>query len=478
MLVQSGALGGGGSTGKLCTEVTRGVLVRLLGESWCPSGALLVVVALLFVPRLGLAQTGGPGTLEFSFSNPGARSLAMAGAFAGLADDATAVYANPAGLTQLIRPEVSIEGRRWHYTTPFIQGGRLSGQATGVGLDTPGLREQIASTALNELSFASFVYPSERWAVAVHRHALAKFEAVSETQGFFFEPTQVPPTVVGLSFEGTFRAADIRNAVRLDIVAYGVSFAYRLGERVSVGGVVNLFQGDISNTSDFFLPVPATLPEGFVGPSALSPAARVIRTELTADDSDWGASGGLLWHVSPQWHVGAFYRQAPTFALRGEAQFNVGLLPAPGDPLAQTTGSVSFPDVFGAGVAYRSEGGALTLSAEWCHVQYSTILDELDLLPILDPTVVTVDDGNELRAGFEYVFLGTTPVIAVRGGMWRDPDHRFRGISDAFTNALFVGGSDTVHGSFGIGLAVRELPAGRRRRSIGARRHRVSISRL
>ena len=79
------------------------------------------------------------------------------------------------------------------------------------------------------------MYPSERWAVAVHRHALAKFEAVSETQGFFFEPTQVPPTVVGLSFEGTFRAADIRNAVRLDIVAYGVSFAYRLGERVSVG---------------------------------------------------------------------------------------------------------------------------------------------------------------------------------------------------------------------------------------------------
>ncbi|MFN2441641.1 MAG: hypothetical protein ABR517_03050, partial [Thermoanaerobaculia bacterium] len=37
--------------------------------------------------------------LTFNFRNPGARSLAMGGAFLGLADDATAAEANPAGLT-------------------------------------------------------------------------------------------------------------------------------------------------------------------------------------------------------------------------------------------------------------------------------------------------------------------------------------------------------------------------------------------
>src|SRR5439155_7323916 len=39
--------------------------------------------------------------LQFNFGNPGARSLGMGGAFLGLADDASAAEANPAGLTIL-----------------------------------------------------------------------------------------------------------------------------------------------------------------------------------------------------------------------------------------------------------------------------------------------------------------------------------------------------------------------------------------
>jgi hypothetical protein len=56
---------------------------------------------------------GGPETLLFSFSNPGARSIGLGGAFVALADDATAVYSNPGGLVQLARPEISIDGRFW-----------------------------------------------------------------------------------------------------------------------------------------------------------------------------------------------------------------------------------------------------------------------------------------------------------------------------------------------------------------------------
>src|SRR3954462_10209801 len=51
--------------------------------------------------------------LQFNFGNPGARSLGMGGAFLGLADDASAAEANPAGLTILRKPEVSIEGRNY-----------------------------------------------------------------------------------------------------------------------------------------------------------------------------------------------------------------------------------------------------------------------------------------------------------------------------------------------------------------------------
>ena len=37
--------------------------------------------------------------------NPGARSIALGGAFAAIADDATAALANPAGLVQIVRPK-------------------------------------------------------------------------------------------------------------------------------------------------------------------------------------------------------------------------------------------------------------------------------------------------------------------------------------------------------------------------------------
>ncbi|HEV8630583.1 MAG TPA: hypothetical protein VGV61_09730, partial [Thermoanaerobaculia bacterium] len=59
---------------------------------------------------------------KFELSHPGARSLAFGGAFAALADDATAAYANPAGLVQLTRPEISLEGRYWNRPSFFLIG--------------------------------------------------------------------------------------------------------------------------------------------------------------------------------------------------------------------------------------------------------------------------------------------------------------------------------------------------------------------
>src|SRR5262245_49913029 len=61
---------------------------------------IAVVAALVLLPvPSAFAQRDieiQPG-LQFDFINPGARSLAMGGAFIGLADDATAASTNPAG---------------------------------------------------------------------------------------------------------------------------------------------------------------------------------------------------------------------------------------------------------------------------------------------------------------------------------------------------------------------------------------------
>src|SRR4029453_17494739 len=57
----------------------------------------------------GLTNTETFSGFQFNFNNPGARALGMGGAFVAVADDATAVVANPAGLTILQRPEISAQ---------------------------------------------------------------------------------------------------------------------------------------------------------------------------------------------------------------------------------------------------------------------------------------------------------------------------------------------------------------------------------
>jgi hypothetical protein len=100
--------------------------------------ALCLAGALCLLGSVALAQTNAEinAGIQFNFSTPGARSLGLGGAFIGLADDATAAFTNPAGLTALSRPEVSIEGRRWKYTNIFTDGGRAYGDPSG-GASTP-----------------------------------------------------------------------------------------------------------------------------------------------------------------------------------------------------------------------------------------------------------------------------------------------------------------------------------------------------
>jgi hypothetical protein len=117
-----------------------------------------------------------PLSLEFSFSNPGARSMGLGGAFVALADDGTAAFTNPAGLVQLLQPEVSLEPRRREYSTSYTEGGRAQGEPTGWGIDTvDGVRIGISNETTSGLSFLSFVYPGDKWSLALYRHQLAEF---------------------------------------------------------------------------------------------------------------------------------------------------------------------------------------------------------------------------------------------------------------------------------------------------------------
>ncbi len=416
--------------------------------------AALAALAWVLLPVSAAAQWLGPPPLEFSFSNPGARSLGFGGAFVALADDATAAFANPAGLVQLTRSEVSVELRSWGYSTPFTERGRVENAPSGFGIDTvAGLRTAESSDRLADLSFVSFVYPKKRFSLAGYRHQLANFEAAGETRGIFYGGTSCCQT----------RQFDQRFATRLDMVRYGLSGAYRVSDSLSLGLGLSYFEGRLATAGESYLPDDDSLAAIFDEISYL-PERRLLRVAMDLDDRDWGFVAGLLWHLSERFKVGAAFRQGPDFELATEATYGPHeFAGVPAGTTARGLTPISFPDVYGLGVAFRSSGGSFTAALEWDRVEYSTILESADPNVLLSQGL-KLEDGDELHLGAEYVFVGSSPLLALRLGAWYDPDHqpRFAGEDgsadtpsaiDLLAAATFPGGAGEVHYAVGLGLA-------------------------
>src|SRR5207253_11392033 len=123
------------------------------------AAAVLTLIALpLAAQNTDIESLSG---LQFNFGNPGARSLGMGGAFLGLADDASAAEANPAGLTILRKPEISVEIRNYVEQQTFT---------------TTGTFPNVVRTPFTHysdrvsVSFASIVYPIKNFTVGVYYH--------------------------------------------------------------------------------------------------------------------------------------------------------------------------------------------------------------------------------------------------------------------------------------------------------------------
>lgn len=406
--------------------------------------ALAFAALLLGIWEKGAVAQDSPQPIlatQFSFSNPGARSLGLAGAFVALADDATAAWANPAGLVQITRPEVSVEGRYWEYSTPFVVGGRVTGEPSDVGLDTvSGLRTKDSESDATGLAFLSFVYPAERWSVAVYRHVFANLETQGETEGLFGGGTDCC----------VIRYLDQRNRSLLDIVSYGLSAAYRIADSFSLGLGLVYYDSRLEIQSDLYFWDDLEDPLGS-GTSYL-PGRLVLGQLLFVDDQSFDLSGGFLWKINSKWSLGGRYREGPTLSMKGVATvghiLDLGVPPGTVVELGFEE-EAEFPDNYSLGVAYRSGDGRLTVGFEWDRVTYSDALQSLGL------DDQGIDDADEIRLGGEWAFLQSRPLLALRAGTWHDPDHQTQANQNAndFERALVRGGEDELHFSIGLGAA-------------------------
>jgi hypothetical protein len=400
---------------------------------WVAAVAALAA-ALLAPGGAGAQQALTSNRINFNFSNPGARSLGFGGAFAALADDATAAFANPAGLVQLTRPEVSLEGRSWDRSPSFLAGGRDSGEPTGRGIDTvSGLVIGRDESAAAGPSFAAVVLPKGRWSFAVYGHQLSRFEITTEFQGLFFadDPDFIPFPPI--------RSPAFREHVDLEIVAAGVAAARRLGEHLSVGLAVVHSSVSLDSTVEAFIYDLRRFPDAAFEEIRFTAEERFSTIDLAIDDTDVTAQAGVLWSATDRLSAGAFYRRGAE--TEGRLRSRAGFF---GDTQfeAEGTGTFRVPDVWGAGLAYRSPGGALTIAGELDWVGYEGLLEQQ--LGGEEVVLTEYRDAWEYHLGAEVALLKLRPIVAFRLGGWVEPEG---GLS----------GDDLYHLAAGVGIAAESF---------------------
>ena len=388
-------------------------------RTWISAGLAVILWSL---SAAAVAQTNEEinAGLQFSFSPPGARSLAMAGAFSGLADDATAAFANPAGLIWLTRSEFSLEGRHRTYTTRYPFSGSASGQPTSNGIDTrDDLEFRDFDSDVAGLSFLSYAHvfgprrpKLSRLRLAFYRHELATYEARLQSEGPFIRNGGDGPLIE--QTRNRSRISALLGALDLTIVNHGASAAYSLTDNIWLGLGVAYSTFDYNAvTRRFGTSRPARDASGNLltdgrtdvsfAPADFSDTNESERSIQEGEDGDLAATIGLIWKPKGSvrqgdrihWSLGLVYRQGPTFDFDYRFQWEdqrIALTDETGnqdfvDPgvVRALTGTTQFevPDVLSLGFMFRPKfvpGNALTLSFEIDRVNYSSLEPEANLI--------------------------------------------------------------------------------------------------
>ena len=412
-------------------------------------GRFALACLMALVPAEALAQTSLQIPLQFDFVNPGAKSLAIGGAFVALADDATATFANPAGLTQLAVSEASVEARGTRISTQFLQGGRLSGPVTNQGDDT------VAGAVFGDSTGSHFgagflagvyTHPSHRWVIAGYRHELVRVDQSFLSNGIF----QKDPAV--LNNERELPQEGVRH---VSITGYGVSGSYKVSQTLAVGASLTAYTFDMSSVFRRLGTV------GFFGPTNLN--EELGRATQSGAAVSWAPTLGLL-AGRDQRRFGIVYRRGASFDMATQTPAPP---PAPAGTRLTRAGLFRVPDTLAFGASVRPRP-PLTLAVEVTRIWYSRLREDF----VTDQaegsgraSSFSIDDGTEIHGGVQYAVLEWSGLPRFRAGAWFDPDHSVHFTPGAGTtpndrlfderlSAALSTGKNQVHVTGGVGLTL------------------------
>jgi hypothetical protein len=353
------------------------------------------------------------GRLSLSIGS-GARAFGMGGAFLARPDDATASSWNPAGLSYLRLPEVTVGGL-------FNSQNRRS---TAVGAGEI-LHDHVAGTAPD---FASMALPLNLGSIsgAVQLSLQRVIPYAGERR---IEDVTDPPKV-------------IRGSGGFDVLA--LSTGLKLNRWLRVGVTVNRWFN------------------GYQQERERLERRRSIQ-EVDFGISGFNFNGGLIVHPHETLNVGLVAKtrmRADVDLMRSRVDFTTN----PGQPDIITTNAyrsdgvdLDLPGALGFGLSWRPTS-PLTVSADYTHSYWSRArvlnfftlprgVETLEPQPpevfnsLPFPTVVdqTQSDTQELRMGVEYVLISGRLKLPLRAGYFRAKQYRLVQGSSPQHNGLTAG---------------------------------------
>ena len=333
---------------------------------------LVCLVLPALVVSLGSPATGG----GFKIQDQSTRAMGMIDAFIAGADDASAVYYNPAGLTRLQGAQTITNVYVAHGTTDY---------------DGPGGRD--------ESDGRYYVVPSFYFGTPVG------------AEGRFFAGLGVySPFGLGSKWSDTSPVRHYSKLAEIRLVNINPTVAVQVTDRIAVGAGVDYFASQVKNRYQ--------MPYDVTGDQIPDTEGQVA---MDADGDGWGYNLGLQVEVTESVSVGVTYRSQVAVDYDGGIEFDD--VPTVFGPMEFCTGAVSqidFPPTIGVGVCWQaSDKLRLELAAEW--TKWSTRDRQtigIDGVPDLQPagvlvTVVDWEDSWVIMVGGEYAL---TERWTLRGG--------------------------------------------------------------
>lgn len=338
---------------------------------------LLGVLGLISILTLGLYSNG------LNVNGTGAKATAMGGAFIGLADDYSAVFWNPAGLTQMKESSFSIMGDLVFPTMTY--------KSDLLGIDASSKKK------VYPIPFAGY------------------FKVLSPKAVIGF--AVYAPSGIGAAWKGE----DLTNLTFPDPTIYkwesmilavtaAPTFAYKFSDKFSIGIALNLNYGMLNEDM---------------------PGIGQYKERIKA--MGFGATIGALFKPHKIISIGVSYRTPSKFKLKGTSEM-------PGAALFGLAGEsdierkITWPMWLGVGIALKPTD-KLTITADAQYTKWSglktvdAVFDEPTWKAPLPPLggasledMYTLDlqwkDATQIRFGIEYL---VTKCMALRAGYYIDP---------------------------------------------------------